>query len=205
MTPNDRVIFQKAGMILGSLFGVILAGMTWEDWSYRSLLLIAPERVTLRQLIDQGYSGKRHILVTDFRWGSGYATQEQSETWLRICVPMFPIDDPQPQEILAVVESRDVRHIRELPEIYSLEELDGVLDRHRGLGLMNKILSDGHQKISIEAPLVVRHFQEPPSLNRIQICLAGSILCLMIAAYSYRLFRRGRRQTAGLDAIDEGH
>ena len=127
MTPNDRIIYQKAGMILGSLFGVLLAFMTWEDWSYRSLLLTAPERVTLRQLIDQGYSGKRHIVVTDFRWGSGYAVQEKGETWLSITVPMFAIDDPQPQEILAVVISRDVRHIRELPEIYSLEELDGVL------------------------------------------------------------------------------
>ena len=204
MTPNDRVNIQKAGMILGSLFGAILAVITWEDWSYRNLLLTAPERVTLRQLIDQGYSGKRHIHLTDFRFASGYAIEEKSETWLRICVPLFAIDDPNPQEILAVVESRDVRHIKELPEIYSLAELDGVLDGKRGLGLMNKILSDGNKKIPIESPLVLRHFQEIPSTNRIRICLAGSILSLMVAAYSFGRFRSGRRQVETSDAINKG-
>lgn len=86
----------------------------------------------LSDLLNRESIETRHVTLTGFTFGDGYAYETGAAAWVSVSVPVFPkldVGEPiaKPDTILAIVEAWDIQNEDQLQKVLRQEELTGVL------------------------------------------------------------------------------
>lgn len=192
VSPDDRRTLLLSGTGLGFLFAAVLAGMAWQDYSNASILLTPPVRTTLKDALSQNAVSRRHVTITDFVFGDGYAYETGAAAWTSVSVPLFPTDSKNPEEIEAIVCSWDIRNEQQLDELFKQTELTGILSNGPGgIGITrSSLLREANPGMQVNQVWILHYFQNPPRMEQIRLTAGGSILCFVAGGICLWLRRR---------------
>lgn len=76
-SDNQRTLL-LSGTGLGLIFGVVLAMMVWQKYSFYSILNTPARQMTYKELLASDDQWGGHIKLTDFVFGQGYAAEKKA-------------------------------------------------------------------------------------------------------------------------------
>lgn len=199
-SPDDRRTLLLSGAGLGWIFGLVLAAMAWQDYSHYAVLQSPSVRMRLSDLLNRESIETRHVTLTDFTFGDGYAYETGAAAWVSVSVPVFPkfdVGEPiaKPDKILAIVEAWDIQNEDQFREVLRQEELTGVLSSQPYWpgATRGPLLTEANPGMTIDNVWALHIFREPPQIATIRLTAGGAIACLLLGTVCFGIRRRDVR------------
>ena len=210
-SPDDRRTLLLSGAGLGWIFGLVLAAMAWQDYSHYAVLQSPSVSMRLSDLLNRESIETRHVTLTDFTFGDGYAYETGAAAWVSVSVPVFlkrdvaePIEEPD--RILAIVEAWEIQNEDQLREVLRQEELTGVLSsKPYWLGATRgPLLTEANPGMTIDNVWALHIFREHPQIATIRLTAGGAIACLLLGTVCFGIRCRDVRvqSAAGVSQVE---
>jgi hypothetical protein len=126
-----------ASSSLLSIGGVLLV-RSWNVYQLARGTSPEPQVIRLRDLSDAGYGDNRHVKVTDCALGRGYVVFYREWSWVKVCIPLVPADDPgraRPgtRQVWVVLVSNRLLPESDLKSLLQQSSVQGVVSREASL------------------------------------------------------------------------
>ncbi len=181
-SSDDRRTLLLSGTGLGWIFGLVLAAMAWQDYSYYAILQNPPVRMRLAEVLEREVVEDRHVTLTDFVFGDGFAFETGAAAWVSVSIPVFPDANSEEETIRAIVESWDIRDEEQLREVLVKQELTGILSREPFWpgATRGPLLQEANAGKLLDEVWALHVFREPPVITMIQLTAIAAGACLML-------------------------
>lgn len=200
LSSDDRRTLLLSGTGLGWIFSVVLAAMAWQDYSHYTILQSPTARMRLSDLVKRESIEARHVTLTDFTFGDGYAYETGAAVWVSVSVPVFPkpdLDAPiaKPDRILAIVEAWDIQNEDQFQKVLRQEELTGVLSRQPYWpgATRGPLLTEANPGMTIDKVWGLHIFRNYAQITTIRFTTGGAIVCMLLGTVCIVIRRRDVR------------
>lgn len=205
ISSDDRRTLLLSGTGLGWLFGAVLGAMFWQDYSHYAILQSPPVRLSLAELLDCKSIAERHVTLTDFTFGDGYAYETGAAAWVSVSVPVFPQQGDDQKTIRAIVESWDIRDFNQLQQVLQRSEVTGVISQkpYWPGATRGPLLEESNPGRNLDKVWGLHIFRIPPNIESIRLTAVGSICCLFAGCVCFAARRRDHKHNRQSKHTDE--
>lgn len=174
--------------------------MAWQDYSHYAILQSPSVRMRLSDLLKRESIETRHVTLTDFTFGDGYAYETGAAAWVSVSVPVFPKPDvgepiAKPDAILAIVDAWDIQDEDQLQKVLRQEELTGVLSSQPYWpgATRGPLLTEANRGMTIDKVWALHIFRNPPQIVTIRLTAGAAIVCMLLGTVCIVIRRRDVR------------
>lgn len=207
-SSDDRRTLLLSGTGLGWLFAFVLAAMAWQDYSHYTILQTPSTRMRLSDLLKRESVETRHVTLSDFSFGDGYACETGSAAWVSVSVPVFPKSNEaepvaKPHSILAIVESWDIPNEDQLQRLLRQGELTGVLSSQPYWpgATRGSLLTEANPGMTIDNVWALHIFGNPPQIATILLTTGVAIACMLLGTVCFGIRRRDIRTQSAAEFL----
>lgn len=192
VSPDDRRTLLLSGAGLGWIFGLVLAALAWQDNSKYAILQTPPVRMSLSEVLKRPTVEDRHVTLTDFVFGEGFAYETGAAAWVSVSIPVFPVGNLEEGTIHAIVESWDIRNEGQLRDVLDQLELTGILsDEPFWPGATRgPLLTEANPGKTLDKVWALHILRESPTITMIRITAVAAGACLMLGTLCLLIRRR---------------
>lgn len=200
LSSDDRRTLLLSGTGLGWIFGSVLVAMAWQDYSYYAILQSPAVRIRLSDLLKRESIETRHVTLTGFTFGDGYAYETGAAAWVSVSVPVFPKPDARetdekPDTILAIVEAWDIQDEDQFQKVLRQEELTGVLSSQPFWpgATRGPLLTEANPGMAVDKVWALHIFRNHPQIAMIRLTAGGAIVGMLLGTVCAVIRRRDIR------------